>query len=98
MVNVTKANFVEQSNDLLQHLPTAAFIAIDEEMTGISIPGTGRPPKEQAPFQRYSTLKQVPERYAIIQLGICLFHPVATVVASEANGTSTTNVHYYHHY
>jgi poly(A)-specific ribonuclease len=76
MVNVTKANFVEQSNDLLKHLPTAAFIAVDEEMTGISMPGTGRPPKEQAPFQRYPILKQVPERYAIIQLGICLFHPV----------------------
>lgn len=45
-------------------------------MTGISLPGTGRPPKEQPPSQRYSVLKQVPERYAIIQLGVCLFHPV----------------------
>jgi DNA polymerase III epsilon subunit-like protein len=90
MVNVTKANFVEQSNDLLQHLASAAFVAIDEEMTGISIPGTGRPPKEQAPFQRYSLLKQVPERYAIIQLGICLFHPV-TVTASDTTTATPTD-------
>jgi hypothetical protein len=100
MVNVTKENFVEQSNDLLRHLPTAAFVAIDEEMTGISIPGTGRPPKEQAPFQRYPLLKQVPERYAIIQLGICLFHPVVTTaldtdtpndpVSASTNGTTTS--------
>lgn len=91
MVNVTKANFVEQSNDLLRHLPTAAFVAIDEEMTGISIPGTGRPPKEQAPFQRYPVLKKVPERYAIIQLGICLFHPVVKetpATATDENAAS----------
>lgn len=75
MVNVTKENFIEQTNDLLQHLPTAAFIAIDEEMTGITVPGTPRPAKEQPPSALYaSTLKYVPERYSIIQLGVVLFH------------------------
>jgi len=72
-VNVTKANFLEQSNDLIANLPNAAFVAIDEEMTGISIPDTPRPPKDDTPEQRYNTLKQVPERYSIIQFGIAIF-------------------------
>lgn len=50
-------------------------MAIDEEMTGISLPGTGRPRKDETPSQLYATvLKLVPERYSIIQWGICLFH------------------------
>ncbi|CAB9509054.1 specific ribonuclease PARN [Seminavis robusta] len=74
MVNVTKSNFIEQSNDLIQRLPSAAFVSIDEEMTGISIPNTPRPPKDQTPNERYQTLKAVPEKFQIIQLGVCLFH------------------------
>jgi poly(A)-specific ribonuclease len=62
----------QQSNDLLQHLPTAAFIAIDEEMTGISV--NGRPSKDDTPEQRYLKHKQVPEKYSIVQVGIALFH------------------------
>jgi CAF1 family ribonuclease len=65
----------QQSNDLLLHLPTAAFVAVDEEMTGISV-SKGRPAKDQSPAQRWFELKQAPERYSIIQLGLALFHPV----------------------
>jgi len=75
MVNVTKRNFLEQSNDLISNLPRAAFVAIDEEMTGISIPNIPRPPKDDTPVERYKTLKQIPERYSIIQFGIALFLP-----------------------
>ncbi|GAX16658.1 poly(A)-specific ribonuclease [Fistulifera solaris] len=73
MVNVTRSNFIEQSNDLLDHLPTAAFIAIDEEMTGISIQNR-RSPKDKTPSEQYPELKLAAERYAIIQLGVSLFH------------------------
>jgi hypothetical protein len=55
MVNVTKDNFVEVSDDFLRHLATAAYVAIDEEMTGISLPSTnGRkpPPKDDTTAQR----------------------------------------------
>jgi hypothetical protein len=63
-------------------LSSAAFVAIDEEMTGITLPGQGRPRKDQSPSQRYEeALKQVPEHYSIIQLGISLFHPVVTTAA-----------------
>jgi poly(A)-specific ribonuclease len=47
-------------------------VAIDEEMTGISLPDQGRPRKEHTPSQRYDDVKLVPERYSIIQLGISL--------------------------
>jgi len=87
MVNVTKSNFLEQSNDLLEHLPTAAFVAIDEEMTGISLPGTKRPTKDDTPSQRYKTLKAVPERYGIIQFGVALFHEHPDHLKEESGGS-----------
>jgi hypothetical protein len=65
---------LQQSNDLLEYLPSAAFVAIDEEMTGISLPGWKRPKKDDTPAERYNSLKKVPERYTIIQVGISLFH------------------------
>ena len=43
-------------------------------MTGISIQGFERPKKNESPTQRYAVLKQAPERYSIIQLGVSLFH------------------------
>jgi hypothetical protein len=44
-------------------------------MTGISLPPSEAAPlsKEDPPSSRYSTLKLVPERYSIIQLGVSLF-------------------------
>jgi poly(A)-specific ribonuclease len=88
---------LQQSNDLLKHLPTAAFVAVDEEMTGISIPGSGRPLKDHSPSQRYPILKQAPERYSIIQLGVCLFHrptptTAATTTDTAADGTETNTL------
>lgn len=77
----------QQSNDLLEHLPTAAFVAIDEEMTGISLPGTKRPTKDDTPSQRYKTLKAVPERYGIIQFGVALFHEHPDHLKEESGGS-----------
>ena len=74
-INVTKSNFLKESLDFMEHLPKASWISLDEEMTGIMLPGgtAKRPLKDEAPAARYSSLKIVPERYSIIQLGICLF-------------------------
>lgn len=72
LTHISFLSLLQQSNDLLQHLPTAAFIAIDEEMTGISL--NGRPSKDDTPEQRYLKTKAVPEKYAIIQVGVALFH------------------------
>lgn len=84
---------MQQSNDLLRHLPTAAFVAVDEEMTGISV-AKGRSPRDLSPAQRWSELKQAPERYSIIQLGIALFHSGTAVTPTEAvptNGSTSSS-------
>ena len=61
---------------MIAHLPSAAFVAIDEEMTGIQLPSAGRPRKDLTPTALYTELKRVPERYSIIQLGVTLFSPI----------------------
>lgn len=79
MVNVTKSNFLPQLQDFLHHLPTATYIAIDEEMTGIQLPPPPgetyrRLSKVELPGERYlNSLKGVPERYSILQVGVALF-------------------------
>jgi len=76
MVHVTKTNFLTQLSDFLHHLPNASFVAIDEEMTGINLPGgrEQRPNKIELPGERYTRLlKGVPERYSILQVGVALF-------------------------
>ena len=76
MVHVTAANFLPQLADLLRHLPDASFVAIDCEMTGISLPESRdrRPGKAEAPAARYARdWKGVPERYSLLQAGVALF-------------------------
>ncbi|KAL7531213.1 hypothetical protein ACHAWF_003675 [Thalassiosira exigua] len=76
VVDVLKSNFLPQLSDFLRHLPSASFVAIDEEMTGISLPERRgkRPDKIQTPGERYAeSLKGVPERYAAVQVGVALF-------------------------
>ena len=76
-MNVTKENFLEECQDFLEHLKKAAFVAIDEEMTGISVPTSDgrRPfmPKDDTPEERYLRIKGAAERYSIMQLGVTLF-------------------------
>lgn len=55
--NVTKENFLEESQNFMKELYNAAFVALDEEMTGISLPTNDgkRPymPKDDDPSDRY---------------------------------------------
>ncbi|KAL7565338.1 hypothetical protein ACA910_014617 [Epithemia clementina (nom. ined.)] len=90
MVIVTKSNFIEQSNDFLAHLPTAAFVAVDEEMTGITLPSSNsrRSSKDEPPHLQYQDLKKVPETYSIIQLGISLFHYTGNRLETVDTGSS----------
>ncbi len=64
----------QESNSLIQKLPSAAFLSIDLEMTGIGLPNSNRPNKSDNPSERYTKMKQIPERYNIIQVGIAVFH------------------------
>eukprot|EP00931_Biecheleriopsis_adriatica_P094185 TRINITY_DN67867_c0_g1_i1.p1 TRINITY_DN67867_c0_g1~~TRINITY_DN67867_c0_g1_i1.p1 ORF type:complete len:554 (+),score=159.35 TRINITY_DN67867_c0_g1_i1:51-1712(+) len=72
-MNVTKSNFEEAAAQIEELLPTATFIAIDEEMTGISIPGL-QERIEDVPARRYAKMREVATRYNIIQFGLALFH------------------------
>lgn len=72
-MNVTKANFAEAAAELERLLPSAAFVAIDEEMTGITLPG--QPERiEDVPASRYPKMRKVASQYSIVQFGVCLFH------------------------
>lgn len=97
MVNVTKSNFLTQLSDFLIHLPTSSYIAIDEEMTGISLPTGGgyqRPNKLELPRVKYlRSLKGVPERYSILQVGVALFHKNPKYNIKPTTTTTTTTVH-----
>jgi len=97
MVNSTKSDFLEQSNDFIRHLPNASWIAIDEEMTGISLPPaeTKRLSKEHSPTDRYPSIKLVPERYAIIQFGVCLFEHKSSRETETSNEASSFHVRKY---
>ena len=81
---------LQQSNDFIKHLPNASFVSLDEEMTGIMLPPgmAGRPSKDDMPSDRYPAFKRIPERYSMIQLGICLFEAQPQ---DEAQPSSTNN-------
>jgi CAF1 family ribonuclease len=67
-------------------------------MTGINIPSgnnsrqNNRPPRDEPPCEQYNNrLKQVPERYSIVQLGISLFEKVHPNDTSNENLNSNNN-------
>ena len=43
-------------------------------MTGVATPNSTRPNKSDSPPERYAKMKEIPERYNIIQVGIAVFH------------------------
>eukprot|EP00551_Chaetoceros_affinis_P007145 CAMPEP_0203668490 /NCGR_PEP_ID=MMETSP0090-20130426/5107_1 /ASSEMBLY_ACC=CAM_ASM_001088 /TAXON_ID=426623 /ORGANISM="Chaetoceros affinis, Strain CCMP159" /LENGTH=287 /DNA_ID=CAMNT_0050532947 /DNA_START=261 /DNA_END=1125 /DNA_ORIENTATION=- len=88
MVTVTKHNFLEESSALIKKLPSAAYVSMDLEMTGLCLPNnshssslssssssssSSRPIKCDSPADRYTKMKEIPETYNIIQVGIAVF-------------------------
>ena len=75
-MHVTKRNFDEVATSIETLLPTAAFVAIDEEMTGISLDEQSMLdfPGSSVAGKRYYTMRDVASRYSIIQFGLALFH------------------------
>jgi hypothetical protein len=71
-MDVTKDNLNEAIEDLLKHLPSCDFIAIDEEMTGIDIKGA-RNSRADTSNTRYLRMVDVASRFSVIQFGIALF-------------------------
>lgn len=96
-MEVTKRNFDQVVNEFEALLPTCSFVAIDEEMTGISLfnPATGQVENgtkvSDSIQERYAKMKPVAETYRIIQLGVCLFHPKQ---AQSEQGDNSQQVSY----
>jgi len=80
-MNVVQSNFSEALDLIQTLLPTASFMAIDEEMTGISLldPDWSI---AQSPEERYISMKKVATTYRIIQFGVCLFHKEVCILLS----------------
>ena len=71
-MNVTKSNFLQVATEIEALLPSVEFVAIDEEMTGISMPGLQEFVGD-APNARYAKMRQVASNYNVIQFGVALF-------------------------
>ena len=73
-MDVTSENFSEAAAQLEALLPTCAFYAIDEEMTGIMLSKETAPNMADVCEARYAKMKRVVREYSLMQVGICLFH------------------------
>jgi len=74
-MDVVHENFQEAAAQLEALLPTAAFVAIDAEMTGIILEGMN-PSYADTPQQRYDKMVRVASEFTLMQVGLCLFHEV----------------------
>lgn len=72
---VTKENFQEAVEKLNESFPSASFVSIDEEMTGIfGVTDAERIRRDDVPSSRYERMVPVASKYRLIQFGLCLFH------------------------
>lgn len=95
-MNVTKDNFKEAADQIEALLPTAAFVAFDEELTGVSIAGQVDC-IDDTPADRYSKMRNVASRYAIIQFGLAIFHQ-KQCTGDVQNECETYEAHVYNFY
>jgi len=70
---ITRTTFVPAAEALEALLPTAEFVAIDCEMTGINLVGS-RPFQTDTTQQRYDKMRRVASTYSLMQVGVCTFH------------------------
>ncbi|BFI40227.1 poly(A)-specific ribonuclease [Marchantia polymorpha subsp. ruderalis] len=73
MANVTKANFWETYEQLVIHLQTADFVALDFEMTGVETTPWRRHSELDTCDTRYLHIKHSAESFAVWQCGVCPF-------------------------
>jgi poly(A)-specific ribonuclease len=70
---ITRATFELAAAALAELLPTAEFVAVDCEMTGIHLAGS-QPSQRDTTQERYDKMRRVATAYSLIQVGICTFH------------------------
>jgi hypothetical protein len=72
-MEATRFNFKEVRQKFLKNLDSASFVAFDLEMTGIN---SEKRNKTDLPFENYLKAFNASNRYAVIQMGVCLFKHV----------------------
>jgi hypothetical protein len=82
-MQVTKANIVPSYNEFISLLPTAEFVSIDLEMTGLYPSTQPRATTLDTIEERYASMRTGSTEFTILQLGISLAHRQV----NEADGT-----------
>ena len=72
-MDVTSENFAEAVARLEAVLPGCAFVAFDEEMTGIHLNASTVPAMCDTAEQRYAKMRRVASEFTLMQVGICVF-------------------------
>lgn len=73
-MDTTRENFEEVLPEVLEAIQGCAFVALDLEMSGISLTDPQfRTNYGDTPQERYAKMRPVASRYNIIQLGLCTF-------------------------
>ena len=101
-MDVTSANFAEAMARLEAVLPGCAFVAFDEEMTGIQLNASTVPAFGDTPEQRYAKMRRVATEFTLMQVGICVFtaeddafvaHPFNFYVCPDSNSGARLVMH-----
>ena len=81
-MEVTRSNFKDSKSEFLTHLETADFISFDLETTGLK---SEERTKTDLPFENYYKTYHAANKYAIIQMGLCIYKakPCATLDETE---------------
>ena len=93
-MNVTKANFDDVAAEIEALLPSATFVAIDEEMSGISFEDDKPYNVADVPAKRYDKMREVASWYSIIEFGMALFHE-KECVGDMPPGSTNYEAHVY---
>ena len=87
-MNVTRSNIDATADEFRSLVSSASFVAMDLEMTGISLPDNDcKESLMDTPSMRYSKMRKVASRFNVVQVGLTLFHEKND--ATNANDDST---------
>ena len=87
-MDVTRANFLEVLPQLETDLEDCEFVAIDFEMTGISLNDRKemRSTYADIPQERYAKMRPVATRFSIVQMGVAIFSSGSKGAGKEKGG------------
>jgi len=73
-MEVTKSNFYEQFDSIVQSINSCDFMAIDGEFTGLDVEGCENAAPFDTPEERYQKVRYGSTDFLLVQFGLCTFH------------------------